>query len=230
MLNNRRSKTGLALVAAAAISQPAVAASSDSQLWTNGVLNLKLSDDWRLQEEMTGRWSDKRSGLYEIESNTLLGYRLNKTVTVWAGYTHDPQYLAGHFTVMEHRFVQHLVSSDLGKIAGGQLSGRIRLEQRWREGINGTGWRLRPYLRYSLPVASKPKLALTISEEPYFDLNTTSFQKVRGFERLRSFVGLTAPLTKNLSADLGYLNQHGFVRGGKDTNDNVAFVSVGLKL
>jgi hypothetical protein len=26
------------------------------------------------------------------------------------------------------------------------------------------------------------------------------------------------------------LNQHGFVPGGKDTSDNVGFVSIGLKL
>ena len=64
--------TALAL-AIAGLSTPA-AAKSDSQIWTNGAVNVKLSDKWRLQEEMTGRWSDKKNGLYEVESNTLLGY------------------------------------------------------------------------------------------------------------------------------------------------------------
>ncbi|SRR5690348_16305669 len=228
MLNNRRSKTGLALVAAAAISQPAVAASSDSQLWTNGVLNLKLSDDWRLQEEMTGRWSDKRSGLYEIESNTLLGYRLNKTVTVWAGYTHDPQYLAGHFTVMEHRAREQATFDGFAKLGAGKLSGRIRLEQRWRNGMNGTGWRLRPYLKYSLPIAGKT--ALNLSSEPFFNLNKTRFQKQSGLERVRNLVTVSTPLTKRLSGELGYMNQHGFVRGGPDTSDNIAYFGVTLSL
>ena len=67
-----------------AIPAPALAA-SDSQIWTNGSVTVKLSDHWRLQEEGTVRFSDKRNGLYEIESNTLLGYRLSKMVTVWAG-------------------------------------------------------------------------------------------------------------------------------------------------
>ena len=228
MLNNRRSKTGLALVAAAAISQPAVAASPDSQLWTNGVLNLKLSDDWRLQEEMTGRWSDKRNGLYEIESNTLLGYRLNKTVTVWAGYTHDPQYLAGHFTVMEHRAREQATFDGFAKLGAGKLSGRIRLEQRWRNGMNGTGWRLRPYLKYSLPIAGKT--ALNLSSEPFFNLNKTRFQKQSGLERVRNLVTVSTPLTKRLSGELGYMNQHGFVRGGPDTSDNIAYFGVALSL
>jgi hypothetical protein len=81
---------------------PAYAA-SDEQLWTNLNATVKLSDHWRLSEEGTVRFSDNRKGLYEFEANTLLGYRLNKMVTLWAGYTHNPQYSDGDFTVMEDR-------------------------------------------------------------------------------------------------------------------------------
>jgi hypothetical protein len=217
-------------LAAAALLGSSTAWAGDSQLWTGGSATVRLSDHWSISQDVTARFSDKRNGLYEIEANTLIGYQLTKTLSLWVGYDHDPQYAGGRSTLMEHRFVQHLVSSNLGTIAGGQLSGRIRFEQRWREGISGTGWRLRPYVRYSRPFSRRTKVALTISEEPYFDVNTTSFQPVRGFERLRSFVGITTPVAKNLSADIGYLNQHGFVRNGRDTNDNVAFLSLALKL
>ena len=219
-----------ALAFGLALLLPSAAAAGDSQLWTGGSVTIKLSDKWSISQDVTARFSDRRGGLYEIEANSMVGYQLTRAVSLWVGYDHDPQYDAGHFTIMEHRFVQHLVSSDLGRIGGGQLSGRLRLEQRWREGIGGTAWRLRPYVRYNLPLGRNSRTSLIVSEEPYFDLNTTAFQRVRGFERLRSFVGISTPLLKDLSADVGYLNQHGFVRGGKDTNDNVAFVSVGLKL
>ena len=219
-----------ALACAVALLMPSAALAGDSQLWTGGSVTIKLSDKWSVSQDVTARFSDDRDGLYEIEANTLVGYQLTKAVSVWIGYDHDPQYSGGHSTVMEHRFVQHIVSSDLGKIAGGQLSGRVRFEQRWREGLHGTGWRVRPYIRYSLPLGHKSSTSFVWSEEPYFDLNTTSFQPVRGFERVRSFVGISTPIAKNLAADIGYLNQHGFVRKGKDTNDNVAFLSLGLKL
>ena len=75
-------------------------ASHDSQVWTTQVVNVKFADKWRLQEEVVERFSDSRHGLYEIESNTLLGYRLNKVTTLWGGYTHDPQYSGGHFSVI----------------------------------------------------------------------------------------------------------------------------------
>src|SRR5438309_2360422 len=87
---------------AVALPAPASAA-HDQQIWTTANVTAKLSDKWRLQEEVVARFSDNKNGLYEIESNTLLGYRLNKAVTLWAGYTHDPQYSGGHFTTMEHR-------------------------------------------------------------------------------------------------------------------------------
>jgi hypothetical protein len=209
---------------------PAAANASDSQLWTGGSVAVKLSDKWNLSQDITARFSDKKHGLYELETNTLVGYQLTKTVSVWAGYDHDPLYSGSHFTVMEHRLVEHVVSSNLGKVGGGQLSGRLRLEQRWRDGQTGTGWRLRPSLRYTILFTSRNKVGLTLSEEPFFDLNTTSFQSVHGLERLRSLVAITTPIGRHLSADIGFMNQHGFVPHGKDTSDNIAYFSVGVKL
>jgi hypothetical protein len=218
----------MALLAGAAISSPAYAAKSDSQVWTNAQATVKLSDAWRLQEEMTARFSDNRNGLYEIESNTLLGYRLNKVVTLWAGYTHNPQYSGGDFTVMEHRAREQVTFDGFAKLGPGKLNGRVRLEQRWRHNVDGTGWRVRPYLKYSLPIAGKT--ALNLSSEPFFNLNTTPFQKKPGLDRVRNLVTVSTPLTKRLSGEAGYMNQHGFVGGGPDTSDNVAYFALALSL
>ena len=110
---------------AGSLSAPALA--SDKQVWTSASLNVKISDHWRLQQEFTGRFSDNKEGLYEVESNTLLGYRLNKGVTVWAGYTHDPQYAAGDFTAMEHRAREQVTFDGFAKLGKGKLNGRVRL-------------------------------------------------------------------------------------------------------
>jgi hypothetical protein len=217
-----------ALLAAPWLVPGAASATSDSQLWTVTSATVKLSDRWRVSEELTTRFSDNRHGLYEIESNTLLGYRLNKVVTLWAGYTHDPQYAGGDFTIMEHRAREQVTFDNVAKLGPGKLSARIRMEQRWRDRLDGTGWRLRPYLKYSLPIAGK--VALNLSSEPFFDLNTTIFQKKSGFDRVRNLVTLSAPLSKKLTGEIGYMNQHGFVRGGPDTSDNIAYFAVALSL
>ena len=206
----------------------AAAASTDSQVWATASATVKVADKWRLSEELTTRFSDHRNGLYEIESNTLVGYRLSKVTTLWAGYTHDPQYSAGHFTVMEHRAREQATFDNILQLGRAKVSARIRLEQRWREGVDGTGWRLRPYLKVSVPIHGKT--ALNLSSEPFFDLNTTGFQRASGLDRVRNLISFSTPLTKRLTGEAGYMNQHGFVRGGEDSSDNIAYFALGLSL
>jgi len=213
----------------AAVSTQALAA-HDEQLWTTQVVNVKVNDKWRVQEELVERFSDNRHGLYEIESNTLLGYRLNKSVTVWAGYTHDPQYSGGHFAVMEQRLREQVTFDNVVKLGPGKLSFRMRTEQRWRDNVAGTGWRLRPYAKYTLPLAKGSKTALVLSSEPLINLNTTPFQKQSGLDRVRTLIAITTPLSKRITVEIGYLNQHGFVRGGPDSSDHAASVSLSLSL
>ncbi len=206
----------------------AASASTDSQVWATASATVKVADKWRLSEELTSRFSDRRNGLYEIESNTLVGYRLSKITTLWAGYTHDPQYSAGHFTVMEHRAREQATFDNILQLGRAKVSARIRLEQRWREGVDGTGWRLRPYLKVSVPIHGKT--ALNLSSEPFFDLNTTGFQRTSGLDRVRNLISFSTPLTKRLTGEAGYMNQHGFVRGGEDSSDNIAYFALGLSL
>jgi len=215
------------MVSAFTAATPAFAA-SDQQIWTNFNVSVKLSDSWRLSEEGTVRFSDNRNGLYELEANTLLGYKLNKVVTLWAGYTHNPQYSSGDFTVMEHRAREQVTFDGFAKLGTGKLNGRIRFEQRWREHVDGTGWRFRPYLKYSVPIAGKT--ALNLSTEPFFNFNTTPFQKRTGLDRVRNLVTVSTPLTKSLSGEVGYMNQHGFVKNGPDTSDNVAYFGLAMSL
>ena len=70
-------------------------ARDDSQLWTSAGVNVKLDDHWRIGQELTGRLSDNRNGLYEIESVTMLGYKVSKTATLSGGYVFNPLYSSG---------------------------------------------------------------------------------------------------------------------------------------
>ncbi|MFD1612136.1 DUF2490 domain-containing protein [Sphingomonas tabacisoli] len=209
-------------MAAAAVLAPPAAARDDAQLWTGTVVNVRLSDQWRFQEELVARFSDNRNGLYEIESNSLLGYALSKKVTLWAGYTHDPQYAAGHFTVMERRAREQVTFDNIAKIGRATISGRLRLEQRWREGQDGTGWRFRPFVRVNLPLREGHRTALVFSHESFVDLNSTGFQRVEGEERMRNLLAISTPIAKRVSAEIGYMNQYSFVPHGPDNVDHAA--------
>jgi hypothetical protein len=222
-------KFSSALAAAAALLLPTTArAKSDEQLWATGSATVKVSDRWRISQEVVVRTSDAKNGIYELESNTILSYRVSDRVTIAAGYTHDPQYAGGHFTVMEHRAREQVTFDNLARLGTAKLSARTRVEQRWREGVDGIGWRLRPYAKVSLPVSGK--VALNLSSEPFFNLNRTAFQRSTGLDKVRNLVSLSAPLSKTLSGEVGYMNQHSFVRNGTDSSDNIAYVAISLSL
>jgi hypothetical protein len=204
----------------------AACAATDSQSWLTTGATMKLSDRWRLSEEVTTRFSDNRNGLYEVEINSLLGYRVNKTVAMWAGYTHDPQYAGGHFTTMEHRAREQVTFDNIAAIGLGKLSARIRTEQRWRRNADGTGWRVRPFVRYTIPFHRGGRVGVTFTDETFFNLNTTSFQAKWGLDRMRNLVAITTPIGRHFAGEFGYMNQHIFARQGPDESDNIGWVSL----
>lgn len=206
------------LAVAATLGLAAPAAASDTQYWQTLNLGVALPDNFKVSNETVLRSSDVK-GFYEIENNFMVGKKVNKVVTLWLGYTFDPQYSHGTFTRREHRFRQQINFDNFAVAGKVKWSGRLRLEERWREGLAGTGWRLRPQVKAVMPIAGK--VTLTLSNEDFINLNNSSFQTVDGLERMRNAVFVTVPVSKKINIDFGYLNQHGFVPNGRDTSDNV---------
>lgn len=218
----RLTTTVLALALAAAAT-PAFA--DDTQYWQTLQATVKLDDHWVVSNETVVRSSDAK-GLYEVENNLMVGYKVNKHITAYVGYTADPLYSHGTYTTMENRFRQQVSFDNVLQIGKAKISGRLRLEERWRDGFSGTAWRLRPYVKLSVPVHGK--VALNLTHESFIDLNTNTFQKVAGEERMRNAISLNAPLGKHVALELGYLEQHGFIANAADTNDHVATLQLNL--
>lgn len=201
-------------------------ASSDTQYWQTLSVEGMVNDRLVLSNETVLRMGGPR-GFYEIEDNIMLGYKVNPHLTLSLGYTHDPNYFQGSFTVMEHRLRQQV---SIGKLRLGRatLSARLRLEERWREGQSGTGWRLRPQVKLAVPLTGHTMLI--VSHESFVDLNTVGFQTKPGSERMRNAIAISQPLSKHLNIEFGYMEQHGFVANAPDTNNHVATMSLSLSL
>ena len=204
------------------------AAQDDFQQWLTASARLDLADTIAVQNETVARFSDDRGGLYEIENSTLLGYKFSKKLVVWAGYVHNPQYAAGDFTIMEHRAREQVTVDNFATIGPASLSARLRLEQRWRDGIDGTGWRLRPYVKLGIPLGGTSAPTLNLTTETFINLTTTAFQSTSGLDRARSAIALSFPVSTVVRIEAGYLNQHRFVRNGPDSDDHVLTASLGL--
>lgn len=216
-----------ALIVPALLAASPALASADAQHWETLSLTVALPDNFRFNSETIARTSDAR-GFYEIEQNVMVGNKVNQQVTVWLGYTFNPTYSQGEFRAREHRFRQQVSFDNVAQLGKVKLGGRVRMEERWREGHSGTGWRLRPQVKAAMPLAGKT--TLTFSHESFLNLNANTFQRTSGYDRMRNAVAVTVPLAKGLTADLGYLNQHGFVRGGEDTSDHVLTLGLAASL
>ena len=217
--------TLLALTATFGATAPAFA--DDAQYWGAVGVAVNLGDGFQVQNEAILRGSDDR-GLYQFQNTTLVGYAIDKHVTAFVGYVHSPNYDHGDFRSIERR-VRTQIVFDKYKLGRVEATARLRLESRWRDGVDGNGWRVRPYVKLALPVANAGKTKLVTSHEAFINLNSTTFQHQEGWDRTRSFIGINTPLAKNLSIEAGYMLQHGWVRSGPDTNDHVLTMTLSAK-
>ena len=198
-----RSTVGLFALTLALAATPALA-EDDLHLWQTLTVNHEISSKVRATADITIRSRENRAA-YDIENSAMVGYRLNRHVTVWAGFVFDPTFIQSPVRVNEMRLRQQVSFDNVAHIGKVSLGGRVRLEYRWRSGISGTAWRLRPQFKLSLPLRGKASLSFT--HEDFLDLDTSSFQPVRGLERMRNAVSVTLPLGRKLGLDVGYLNQ-----------------------
>ena len=214
---------GCFLLPAAASAQ----ANDDFQQWLTVSARGEIAPQVVLQTEGIARFSGDRGGLYQLQMAALLGYELMDGVTLWGGYVQSHEYRGGDLTV-ERRARQQITADNFLRLGSVALSGRVRTEQRWRDNAQGSAWRVRPQLRATIPLGDKSDPALSLSEELFFNLNDQPFQSRDGLERARSAAALLIPLTPGVRGELGYLNQHRFVRGAPDSDEHALTLALGF--
>lgn len=185
---------------------PALAQQEDEQLWLQTNTVVPLDGNTRMTLEQIARFSDRQDGLYTTEIGALIGQRISKQFELGFGYRHVAFY-NGNTAADENRFRQQVLGTF------GRLSTRFRIDERFHPDGDEVGIRIRPLVRYNQPVGGKG-LAIFVSHESFFIANTTKWGQRRGYERMRNWLGLVVPISPAMSADVAYLNQYRFARGG----------------
>lgn len=200
----------------------AQAQSEDAQLWTQTNVNIGISEDTRITLEGIARWSDRQDGLFHTELGGIVSHKLSKHVEIGVGYRHVAGH-GGNTADDEDRLRQHVV------LTFGRVTGRFRIDERFHPDGDEIGIRIRPLLRYNHPVAKN--VSLFVSHESFFMANTTEWGQRAGYDRMRNIVGITVPVVKDVSADIGYLNQYRFARDGNRAQmDHALSLNVSLNL
>lgn len=182
---------------------PSAAQADDGQLWLGANAHGPIAGGVELGVETIERFGrDGEDGLYESENSAMLGVRFDRA-TLAAGYVRDIVYRGGDATI-EQRARQDLGIDHLIRIGPLGVGARLRMEERWRDGSSGTGVRIRPFVRLTLPITRK--LNLLASHESFVNLGSGAGQR-RGYDRARDFLGIGVPLTRRVGVEIGYLNQ-----------------------
>lgn len=194
----------LALIALA-FAVPVAAQQQDEQVWLQVNTNVPVADRWRMTLEQIARFGERAEGLYQTEFGGLIGYKLTPRVELGGGYR-KVGFHNGNTAPNEDRLRQQVVATF------GPVTTRLRVDELFLSTGGEVGFRVRPLLRYSRPVGNR--LAVFVSHESFFLPNSTRWGQRAGYERMRNLIGVTVPVGRQVAADIGYLNQYRFARGG----------------
>jgi Protein of unknown function (DUF2490) len=186
---------------------------TDSQLWLTATASTEITGDIDMTLETVLRFGNEDDGLYEGEYGGDFGFSVGDGVKLSGGYLRVVQYSRAGVTALEDR-ARQAISFGVGEIAGGKLSARLRMEERWRNTGSDTGLRLRPRLSWVRPFVPEGKTALVISHESFIELNDADWGQSAGYDRMRNFIGVATPLTDGVKIEGGYMNQWGLKRDG----------------
>jgi Protein of unknown function (DUF2490) len=208
----------LALAVAASCVAPG--AFAENQIWTQIDLAKKLSRESQYEFSLTTELRYQPDGdLDTIEIRPGVTYEIRDGLSVSGGYLYASNRRQGPDR-REHRLWQ-MVSYDLFSVGDGDVAGRSRIEERWREGESGTGWRLRQQFSYTHPIGDTD-LKLALSDEVTMGLNTTDWGHSEGLQENRAKAVVKWKMA-GAGWEAGYLNQYrnGINGAADETNDHI---------
>jgi hypothetical protein len=213
-------RLGAALCAAAIFSLGAGAARADvhdAQAWLNVTGSGPVHGKLLAWAEVQTRFGEDLGRLSQTIVRPGVGYQLSKSLQLYVGYARVTNHNPGP-DVGEDRLWQQLSWSG-APLAGGTLSTRTRLEQRFVETGRDTGWRMRQLVKYNRPFRPGGDTSLVLTSEAFVALDDADWGARSGFDQLRNFAGVGFSVAPQARIEAGYMNQY-IDRAGPDDRMN----------
>jgi hypothetical protein len=184
---------------------------NDARLWLAAIgqgslepVHSKL-EKWRWWLEGQVRFRDDMGTFTQGLPRVGVGYTIFPDTTLWLGYAYVRTEPAIGRDSDENRIFQQLTWSHKSEPV--TLSARTRLEQRFFNTGDDTGWRFRQLFALSVPIRNR--LGLVVNDEVFVHLNDTDWGARTGFDQNRFFIGpeWAVDRHRNVRVRLGYVNQ-----------------------
>ena len=201
----------------------------DDQVWFALSANGPMKEDSRLLLwfDSHARYRDGVSDLGLTIIRPGLGWRLTDRTTAWAGYARVVGRRDNGPNVEEDRAWEQL-TYPVVDLLGGSLTGRTRLEQRYIDGADDTGHRLRQSVRWTRPIGASD-WSWIAANEVFINLNDTDFGADTGYAQNRAYAGLSWKPVPGLGFQFTYLNNHIDNPFGDNAKNNNFTVSMSLR-
>ncbi len=216
-----------ALFALLGFAIPASAQDADSQMWLLVTLNKREKSGLRFYADFQPRLGNDYSELTQLYLRGAVGYQLQPNFSVWVGHGWTPTY-APEFNNEDRWYGQLLWEDHVGTYS---MNNRTRLEFRSVANAGGTSIRLRHQVRLFKPLVTHSRWTGIVSNELFWNLNTTPHGAERGLDQYRVFFGLGYALNKNARVEFGY--QAAFInppRTPKDRRQDIFLVTLNFNL
>ena len=216
-----------------AIPLPALAVENDPGAW----IAFSMSDAiqvggrdtrWHYWVDSQARFFDPGSGPNQFVIRPAIGYKITDNIKGWIGYARILTRNRAGTAVDENRYWQQIDWS-AGRVIGGTVSMRARLEQRSVSTGEDIGVVLRVRTKYVRPLRTNGSNSLIIAVEPFVDLRDTDWKGNSRLTQNRTFIGMGWRLGESMSIETGYMNQYIRVDGGSKQSFHHAVINFNVR-
>ncbi len=179
----------------------------DGAFWLGTNIQSELTEDkWNWYMEVQPRWREEGSEFAQMLIRPAIFYKISPSSSAWLGYARITTHPANASNTDENRlWLQFLHQFEA--VGDWKIQSRTRLEQRFIESKDDTGYRLRQMLKIVKPISATRPLSFIASNELFINMNDTDWGANRGLDQNRAFIGFGYKLHANANLELGYLNQ-----------------------
>lgn len=183
-----------------------------TKIWNSAVLIGPLTTDTRIKYyfEPQLQLIDNKYKFEEALLYAGIGYQTTPALTLFLGDAWVTSRKSTGNYVQENRIWQQANWNAINSAAFKMIS-RTRLEE--SKNLSESQWaiRLRQRLMLRIPLKNWENHSLVLSDEVFFDLNHPKWiGNNRFFAENRGFIGIGTKISKQMSFDIGYLNQYQF--------------------
>lgn len=200
-------KAAILLLPVLGLATPASGQDEAFELWFNPTFGTDLDDDTSVEIETAQRFRSEADG--RVDTYFVRGW-LKQDIATNASLSGAVEYRANDGGSNELRTIQQLSTSH------GFIKTRLRLEQRFVDGADRMGLRLRPRLGVGFDLSQDGRWSTGADVEIFWTLRGNNVGSETGITAIRTTVGVEHEINDNLTLGLFYLRQQDFEDNAPD--------------